>query len=112
MSTSLLRFTKITAGFSRTLSLSVTPLGPKGKKPKKGGKGGGKNVTVEPLKAETVRIRVPHFRTVIYINERSPVHPLGGRPLFVAWTVHLDLTILNSGYEETSRILLRFKYLE
>ena len=51
MSTSLLRFTKI-----RTLSLSASSLGPKGKKPKKGGKGGGgKNVTVEPLKAETVR---------------------------------------------------------
>jgi len=112
MSTSLLRFTKITAGFSRTLSLSVTPLGPKGKKPKKGGKGGGKNVTVEPLKAETVRIRVPRKeilgRSFTSMNGR----PLAGRPLFVAWTVHLDLTILNSGYEETSRILLRFKYLE
>ena len=93
MSTSLLRFTKITAGFSRTLSLSVTPLGPKGKKPKKGGKGGGgKNVTVEPLKAETVR--------------------KSDRPLFVTRTIHLDFTILNSGYEETSRILLRFKCLE
>ena len=55
MSTSLLRFTKISVGV-RTLSLSASSLGPKGKKPKKGGKGGGgKNVTVEPLKAETVR---------------------------------------------------------
>ena len=71
MSTSLLRFTKITAGFSRTLSLSVTSLGPKGKKPKKGGKGGGgKNVTVEPLKAETVRIRVPQPYWQIMENSR------------------------------------------
>ena len=55
MSTSLLRFSKINVGI-RTLSLSASSLGPKGKKPKKGGKGGGgKNVTVEPLKAETVR---------------------------------------------------------
>ena len=56
MSTSLLRFTRSRVGV-RTLSLSVSSQGPKGKKPKKGGKGGGgKNVTVEPLKAETVRV--------------------------------------------------------
>merc|ERR1711990_586240 len=37
------------------------PLGPKGKKPKKGGKGGGKNVTVEPLKAETDTKKLQEF---------------------------------------------------
>ena len=70
MSTSLLRFTKISVGV-RTLSLSASSLGPKGKKPKKGGKGGGgKNVTVEPLKAETVRIRVPQPYWQIMENSR------------------------------------------
>merc|ERR1719347_649032 len=41
------------AGLKRSLFISVQLNGPKGKKPKKGGKGGGKNVTVEPLKAQT-----------------------------------------------------------
>ena len=57
MSTSLLRFTKIYGvGRNRTFSQSASTLGPKGKKPKKAGKGGGKSATVEPLKAETVRV--------------------------------------------------------
>ena len=61
MSTSLLRFTKINVGLNRTLSLSISSLGPKGKKPgKRGGKAaGGKAVTVEPPKAETVSRNIP-----------------------------------------------------
>lgn len=81
MSTSLLRFTKIASsanGLSRTLSISVSSLGPKGKKPKKGGKaGGGKNVTVEPLKAETVRSN-PKFSTLtsllVEISPKQETH--------------------------------------
>ena len=54
MSTSLLRFAKIYGvGINRTFSQSASTLGPKGKKPKKAG---GKSVTVEPLKAETVSV--------------------------------------------------------
>ena len=66
MSTSLLRFTKINFGLNRTLFLSASSLGPKGKKPgKKGGKAaGGKAVTVEPPKAETVSHRQMPLRNV------------------------------------------------
>merc|ERR1712131_269027 len=45
-------------GINRTFSQSSSTLGPKGKK---AGKGGGKSVTVEPLKAETDTKKLQEF---------------------------------------------------
>merc|ERR1712183_313484 len=68
MSSSMLRFIQLKTAVRskgiypiRNLSISAQSLGPKKKAGKKGGKGGGKNVTVEPLKAEKDANKLQEF---------------------------------------------------